>query len=113
MTKGREVTEGLEGEARGNAIESWLEEATESLEKETDSRRLARHLDEMAWIRWRSEAESGARALLVVSEALSTTDDVMRRMTRARVEGLFSPFLSELRVVEQSALDDVDADEKS
>jgi hypothetical protein len=112
MTKGRENTEGLEGEARGNAIESWLAEATESLEKETDSELLAHHLDEMAWIRWQSEAESGARALLAVSESFSTDDDVMRRMTRARVEGLFSPFLAELRVVEQSALDDDDSDVK-
>jgi hypothetical protein len=113
MTKGRQETEGLEGEARGNAIESWLEEATESLEKETDSKLLAHHLDEMAWIRWQSETESEARALLAVSESVSNDDDVMRLVSRARIEGLFSAFLAELRVVEQSALGRTDADSKN
>jgi hypothetical protein len=108
MTKGREATEGLEGQARATEIESWLEQSTESLGKETEPNLLSRHLDEMAWIRWQSEDESGARALLSVSESVSTDDDVMRRMCRARAEGLFSAFLAELRVVEQSALDGVD-----
>ena len=108
MTKGREATEGLEGQARATEIESWLEQSAESLGKETEPNLLSRHLDEMAWIRWQSEDESGARALLSVSESVSTDDDVMRRMCRARTEGLFSAFLAELRVVEQSALDGVD-----
>jgi hypothetical protein len=113
MTKGREATEGLEGEARANAIESWLEQATEALGKETEPKRLSRHLDEMAWIRWQSETESEARALLAVSESVSNDDDVMRLVSRARIEGLFSAFLAELRVVEQSALGRTDADSKN
>jgi hypothetical protein len=110
MTKGRESTEGLEGEARAAAIESWLEQVTESLGKETEPALLSRHLDEMAWIRWQSEAESGARDLLAVSESLSDDEDVMRRVSRARTEGLFAAFLTELRVVEESALDSTDVD---
>jgi hypothetical protein len=113
MTKGREATEGLEGKARAKAIESWLEQVTESLAKETEPKLLSRHLDEMAWIRWKSEAEAGARALLAVSESVSNDEEIMRQVSRARTEGLFAAFLAELRVVEQSALDDVDADTKS
>jgi len=108
MTKGREATEGLEGEARARAIESWLEQVTESLGKETEPKLLSRHLDEMAWIRWQSKAESAARDLLAVSEGVSHDDEVMRRMSRARIERLFSSFLAELRVVQQSALDGAD-----
>jgi hypothetical protein len=113
MTKGREATEGLEGKARAKAIESWLEQVTESLAKETEPKLLSCHLDEMAWIRWKSEAEAGARALLAVSESVSNDEEIMRQVSRARTEGLFAAFLAELRVVEQSALDDVDADTKS
>ena len=108
MTKGREATEGLEGEARARAIESWLEQVTESLGKETEPKLLSRHLDEMAWIRWQSKAESAARDLLAVSEGVSQDDEVMRRMSRARIERLFSSFLAELRVVQQSAHDGAD-----
>ena len=113
MTKGREATEGLEGQARGSAIDSWLEQVTESLLKETDPELLSRHLDELAWIRWQSGAESGARDLLAVSESLSSDDEVVRQLNRARTEGLFSAFLAELNVVEQSALDPSIADSKS
>jgi hypothetical protein len=113
MRKGREATEGLEGKARAKAIESWLEQVTESLAKETEPKLLLRHLDEMAWIRWKSEAEAGARALLAVSDSVSNDAEIMRQVSRARTEGLFAAFLAELRVVEQSALDDLDADTKS
>jgi len=110
MTKGRESAEGLEGESRATTIESWLEQVTEALGKETQPELLSRHLDEMAWIRWQTGAESGARDLLAVSESLSSDEDVMRRVSRARTEGLFAAFLTELRVVEESALDSTDAD---
>jgi predicted alpha/beta hydrolase family esterase len=100
MEKGREATEGLEGEARGTAIDEWLEQVTESLGKETDASLLSHHLDEMAWIRWQSEAESGVRDLLAASESVSNDEDGFRRLNRARTEGLFSAFLAELRVVE-------------
>ena len=113
MTKGREATEGLEGQARGSAIDSWLGQVTESLLKETDPELLSRHLDVLAWILWQSGADSGARDLLAVSESLSSEDEVIRQLNRARTEGLFSAFLAELRVVEQSALDPADADSKS
>lgn len=110
MTKGRESAEGLEGESRATAIESWLEQVTEALGKETQPELLSRQLDEMAWIRWQTGAEPGARDLLAVSESLSSDEDVMRRVSRARTEGLFAAFLTELRVVEESALDSTDAD---
>jgi len=105
MTKGREATEGLEGKARATAIESWLEQTTEALAKETEPELLSHHLNEMAWIRWQSGNELGARVLLRLSEAVCSDEDGMRKMNRARTEGLFSAFLAELRVVEQSALD--------
>ncbi len=105
MTKGREVTEGLEGAARVNAIESWLDQASESLGRETEPNLLSRHLDETAWVRWQSDAEPEARTLLALSESVSTDDDVMRRLGRARAEGLFASFLEELRVVELDGLD--------
>jgi hypothetical protein len=112
MTKARESTESLEGEARAKAIDSWLEQVSGALAKETDPVLLARHLDEAAWVRWQSDSEVGARALLELSESLPKGDEVMSRFSRARVEGLFSRFLTELRVVEQPALDSVDAGEK-
>jgi hypothetical protein len=113
MTKGREATEGLEGEARAKAIESWLEQVTGALGKETKSELLSRHLDEMAWIRWQSEAESGARDLLTLSDRVSNDDEVMRRVSRARIEGLFSSFLAELRVAEISAFGSPESDNQS
>lgn len=103
MAKGREAVEGLEGDARASAIESWIGEASEALAKETDAGLLARHLDEMAWVRWRSDDEAGARVLLGVADSLARDEEAMRRMSRARVEGLFGPFLTELRVVEEDA----------
>lgn len=112
MTKGRQATEGLEGGSRGLAIDSWLDEVTESLGEETDRKLLSRHLDEMAWVRWQSDSEPGARILLAVSESLSDDDEVVGRLNRARVEGIFSAFLDQLRVVEISALDSPTGEEK-
>ncbi len=97
MKKGTEVAEGLQGEARTAAIESWLDRAAASLDQDTEAGLLSRHLDEMAWIRWQSEAEGGALALLAVSESLVGDDAVRGRLSRARTEGLFANFLSELR----------------
>ncbi len=113
MTQGSEATEGLEGKPRAAAIDTWLEQVTESLGKETEPKRLARDLDEMAWIRWQSDAEEGARVLLAVSDSILDDDEVMRRVSRARTEGLFSSFLAKLRVVELSAFEDSDAGAKS
>jgi len=109
MSKGREAVVGLVGGARSTAIESWLEAASKSLTQESDMRLLTRHLDELAWIRWQSKEESGARALLAVSELLVGDDEVMDKMSRARVEGLFASFLAELRVVEEDGLAESEA----
>lgn len=112
MAKGREATENLEGEARATAIDEWLDQVTESLGEETDPKLLSQHLDEMAWIRWQSEAESEARDLLAASDAVSKDEAGLKTVNRARTEGLFSAFLAELRVVEISAFDDPDTDTK-
>lgn len=109
MSIARASAAGLEGEARGTAIETWLGQVAEALEKETKSELLARHLDELAWIRWQTGALDGARTLLRVSDAVSRDDAAMRRMSRARIEGLFAAFLTELRVVGPSGLDAADA----
>jgi hypothetical protein len=111
MTTGREATADLEGDARGQAIEGWIGQASEALEKETDVALLAHLMDEMAWVRWKSDNEAGARALLAVSASVSTDDSVLRKVSRARIEGLFAPFLAELRVVEQSGLESADGAE--
>jgi hypothetical protein len=104
MSSGRDAVQGLDGEARSSAIDSWLQEATESLSKETDTTLLAHHLDELAWIRWRSEDESGAISLLSVSGSLATNDQAVGQLSRARADGLFASFLVELRVVEEDGL---------
>jgi hypothetical protein len=104
MEKGRTETEGLEGEPRANAIEAWLGRVTESLTKETDLELLSRHLDELAWIRWRSDALPSALALLAVSDTFGKSDEATAQMSRARVDGLFQSFLIELRVVEEDGL---------
>ena len=113
MEKGRADTEGLEAEPRANAIDAWLGLATESLTKETDLELLSRHLDELAWIRWRSDALPGALALLAVSDVLGKSDESTARMSRARVDGLFQSFLTELRVVEQDGLAPSDSPDPS
>ena len=109
MSSGRDAVEGLEGEARASAIESWLGEATESLSKETNGSLLAHHMDEMAWIRWRSDAASGALSLLSVSALIAADDEAMNKFSRARVDGLFASFLIDLRVVEEDGLAGSDA----
>jgi hypothetical protein len=109
MEKGRADTQGLDGEARARAIDSWLALATESLTKESDLELLSRHLDELAWIRWRSEQLPGALAVLAVSDSLPGSDEATAQMSRARVDGLFQSFLNELRVVEVDGLADADA----
>ena len=77
---------------------------TAALEEETDHGLIARHLDELAWIRWRTEREEEARSLLTVAERLESDAGARRTLNRARVESLFAPYLAELRVVEQDAL---------
>ena len=103
------AVDGRDAEARADQIESWTEAATESLLAETDTSLLSRYLEEMAWIRWQSDAELGARALLAVSDAVSRDESAVKQITRARVEGIFAPLLAELRVVEEFPLDATDA----
>lgn len=100
MDRGREAVEGLEGEARAKSIESWIDDVTAALVEATNHALIARHLDELAWVRWQGELEEEARQLLTVASALSTNASVAAALTRARVESLFGPFLTELRVVE-------------
>jgi hypothetical protein len=109
MEKGRADTDGLDAEPRASAIDEWLGLATESLSKETDLELLSRHLDELAWIRWRSDALPGALALLTVSDLLAKSDEAVAQVSRARVDGLFQSFLTELRVVEVDGLAESDS----
>lgn len=111
MDRGREAVEGLEGEARATRIESWIDEITVSLQEATDDVLISRHLDELAWVRWQAGLEGEAQRLLTVSSALSTDSGVSKAFTRARVESLFAPYLADLRVIEQSALDPEDGDD--
>ena len=111
MDRGREAVEDLEGEIRATRIESWIDEVTASLEDETDQALIARHLDELAWVHWQAEREDEARRLLAVAAALATDASVSTALTRARVESLFGPFLTDLRVVELDALDSEDGDD--
>jgi len=105
MDQGREAVEGLDGEARATRIESWIDEVSASLEAETDYALIARHLDELAWVRWQGESVDEARRMLAVAAALPTDPSVATALTRARVESLFAPYLADLRVVELDALE--------
>lgn len=101
--RAREAVAGLEGAARGEAIDRWLEEASRDLAARSEADLLARHLEELAWVRWQSDAEEAARALLAAADGLREDVDAVGAIARARVEELFSPLLAELRVVEVSA----------
>lgn len=106
MDKGREAVDGLEGDARGSAIDAWIDEVAAALVEETDGALLARNLDELAWIRAQEGNEEGAKALLAVAGAIQEDAAASLALTRARVESLFEPFLASLRVVEEDALAD-------
>ncbi|MEE8165447.1 MAG: hypothetical protein V3T64_07760 [Myxococcota bacterium] len=110
MEQGREGVEGLEAEARIAAIESWLVKVSDDLAASTDRDLLARHLEELAWIRWQSEAPELARSLVSVADAVLDNEAVALRVARARAESLFATFLVELRVVEENPLRDPAAD---
>jgi hypothetical protein len=110
MEQAREAVEGLEAEARIAAIESWLVKVSEDLAAATDRDFLAGQLEELAWIRWQSEAPELAPGLVSVADALSDSEAVALRVARARAESLFAKFLVELRVVEENPLDDPAAD---
>lgn len=106
MDKGRAAVDGLEGDARGRAIDAWIDEVAAALVDETDAGLLARNLDELAWVRAQEGDEDRAKALLAVSGAIQEDAPSALAFTRARVESLFEPFLASLRVVEEDALAD-------
>ncbi|CAN0117171.1 unnamed protein product [Discosporangium mesarthrocarpum] len=106
MDKGREAVDGLEGDARGSAIDAWIDEVAAALVEETNGDLLARNLDELAWVRAQEGNDEGAKALLAVSGAIQEDAGAALAFTRARVESLFEPFLASLRVVEEDALAD-------
>ena len=106
MEEGRESVEGLEGEARETAIGTWIEGVTSALLLETDGDLVRRHLDELAWVRSQEGDDDAAKALLAVSGAIGEDDAAARAFTRARVESLFEPYLSSLRVIEEDVLAD-------
>ncbi|MHA7838533.1 MAG: hypothetical protein ACX98W_13845 [bacterium] len=96
MEKGREAVGDLEGDSRSAAIEAWLEEASAVLAEEGSPAPIARHLEEMAWLRWQSGSPESAREMIAVADALSNDGDAWHRIARARVESIFAPFLADL-----------------
>ncbi len=110
MDRGRDEVKGFDGSERVTRIETWIDEVTASLEEQTDDVLISRHLDELAWVRWQADQEDEARRLLTVAAALATDSAAVTALTRARVESLFAPYLTDLRVIEQSALDPEDSD---
>jgi len=111
MTRAREAVEGLDGEARVEAIEAWLESVTDDLEAETDAERMAGRLEELAWVRWRAGDEPAAGAALAATEVARAGGADARPLSRARIDALFAPFLEELRVVEEIVGDEASSAE--
>jgi len=83
---------------------------SDDLAAATDPEWLARQLEELAWVRWQSEASEAARSLVSAADAVLAGEAVALRVARARAESLFGTFLTELRVVEVNPLDDPAAD---
>lgn len=106
MDKGRDAVDGLEGEPRATAIDTWIEDVTNALDADSDQALIGRHLDELAWVKSQEGDEDGAKAMLAVSGALESDAEVSKAFTRARVESLFEPYLASLRVIEET-LDDL------
>ena len=106
MDKGTEAVEGLEGEARGEKIEAWIDEAVESLREEAQDALMPRQLEELAWARWKANDQNMAQAFLAASDAIQSDPAAATLVARSRVESLFGPFLEQLRVIEIDALAD-------
>jgi len=125
MEQGRAGLAGLTGEAREKAIEAWLEQASVALAEHGGPGLIARHLEEMAWIRWRDERPDEARALIAVADALADTladaagsgeseresdgSEAWARLAQARAEAIFEPFLEELRGTPRAASEEEEA----
>ncbi len=110
MDKGTEAVEGLEGEARGERIDAWIDEAAVSLREEAQEALMPRQLEELAWARWKAQGQDMAQALLAASDAIQSDPAAATLIARSRVESLFGPFLDQLRVVEIDALADENND---
>lgn len=106
MDRGREQTEGLEGEARESAISTWRDSVAEALTEEDDRGLLARHLEELAWVHRQTHGTSEAANLIAVADMLLSDDAVHLRIAGARVDSLFAPFLGELRIAAEESSDD-------
>jgi hypothetical protein len=104
MDRGRESVDRLEGEARGAAIEAWIQEICDALCRDSDQALIARNLEELAWIESESGETAAACALLAVASGLPDDEETVQAIGRARVESLFEPFLASLRVVETDPL---------
>jgi hypothetical protein len=118
MDQARDAARGLEGDARERAIETWHKKVAEALAARDDRDLLARTLEELAWVRWQSDGLEAAGPWILTADAIAsepasdqssdgTSDDpfdqasdasAWHRIAEARVESLFAPFSSELRV---------------
>lgn len=118
MDEGRARLAGLADGSREKAIDAWLEQTSAALAESSRAGLIARHLEEMAWIRWRAEQPDEARALIAVADAVSDAvapdavadagsgeDEAWARLARARAEAIFEPFLEELRGAARAAGD--------
>jgi hypothetical protein len=97
MDKGREEIASREGPARETAIESWETAAAEALLAQDEADLLARHLEELAWVHWKTDGLEVAKSLISTADALAEDEAVRNRLARARLDSLFAPFLAELR----------------
>lgn len=102
MQKGRETVASVGAEEQESALESWLAQATSALAEQepTSVALIARHLEEMAWLRWQQEKTTEARDLIAAADELSGREEAWRELARVRVEALFGPLIEELRATE-------------
>jgi len=112
MDKGRRQAEGLDGDALTAAIDAWRGQVTDALVEEDDRGLLSRHLEELAWVRRQTDGMTEAASLLSAADLILKEDSIHLRLSEARVESLFAPFLSELRAASGGSLDD-DSTQKS
>lgn len=99
MERAQKTVGELEGPARGEAIDAWVEAVSRELAESTNAAELADQLAEWAWIEWQREDLERARALLALSAELSGNkgDEGNRALARVRVEAVFGPFLESLK----------------
>lgn len=99
MEAAQKAVEGLEGDARSEAIGAFVESASQALADATDRGGLAEQLAEWAWIEWKRDEPESARALLAVSAELAGAEgaEANRAIARARVDAVFGPFLEALK----------------